>query len=42
MNYEAEDWGHISKEAKNLISKMLTLNPAKRFSAEQAYNDQWI
>lgn len=40
--YIAEDWDHISKEAKDLIKKMLTLNPAKRFSAEQAYNDEWI
>lgn len=30
----ADDWDHISQDAKDLISKMLTLNPAKRVSAE--------
>ena len=40
--FDPEDWDHISGDAKELIGKMLTLNPAKRITAEQAYNDKWI
>ena len=39
---EAEDWNSISKEAKNLISRMLTFNPKIRISSEEALNDPWI
>jgi len=35
-------WEHISSEAKNLISRMLEYNPAKRISAEEALNDKWV
>lgn len=37
-----EDWGKISNEAKNLIKKMLTYNPAERISAKEALNHIWI
>lgn len=39
---EAEEWSKVSDEAKNLIKKMLTKDPAQRISAEEAYNDPWI
>ena len=33
FEFDEEDWFDISLEAKNLISKMLTLDPKKRISA---------
>jgi len=43
LNYPLEDdWGKISYDAKNLIRKMLTFNPADRISAREALNDKWI
>jgi len=40
--FDEEDWGKISDDAKNLIRKMLTFNPADRITARQALNDKWI
>lgn len=42
--YEFHDeyWGQVSKEAKDLISKLLTVSPEKRFDAEVAIKDEWI
>lgn len=42
--YEFHDeyWGQVSKEAKDLISKLLTVSPDKRLNAEVAIQDQWI
>ena len=37
-----EDWEMISEGAKNLIRKMLTLNPKKRISAKEALADEWL
>jgi calcium-dependent protein kinase len=34
FRFDPEDWDHISADAKELIQKMLTLNPSKRISAE--------
>lgn len=38
----ANEWGKISLEAKELISKMLSYNPGLRMSAVEALNDPWI
>ena len=38
----AEDWDDISTEAKNLIRRMLTVDPLKRISASEALNHDWI
>lgn len=35
-------WGKISQDAKDLIRSLLTVNPAKRVSAEVALKDKWI
>jgi len=35
-------WDNISKEAKELIGKMLTIDPKKRITAEEVLKDPWI
>jgi serine/threonine protein kinase len=35
-------WSHVSKEAKSLITQMLTVDPEKRITAEEALNSDWI
>jgi len=35
-------WDNITEGAKSLISKMLSYDPAKRISAQEALNDPWI
>lgn len=36
------EWKGISKEAVDMIKKMLTYNPINRISAEEALNHAWI
>jgi len=38
----AELWQGISDEAKDLVRRLLDINPATRISAEQALNHPWI
>ena len=40
--YKGLIWKGISKEAKDLIDKMLTYNPKDRISAKEACNHPWI
>lgn len=35
-------WSHVSDDAKNLITRMLTVDPEKRITAEQALCSRWI
>eukprot|EP00751_Fragilariopsis_kerguelensis_P001398 CAMPEP_0170828392 /NCGR_PEP_ID=MMETSP0733-20121128/47892_1 /TAXON_ID=186038 /ORGANISM="Fragilariopsis kerguelensis, Strain L26-C5" /LENGTH=1350 /DNA_ID=CAMNT_0011192863 /DNA_START=48 /DNA_END=4100 /DNA_ORIENTATION=+ len=35
-------WGHVSDDAKKLIRSMLTVDPEKRITAENALYDRWI
>jgi len=35
-------WSHVSDDAKNLISRMLTVDPEKRITAEAALRSSWI
>lgn len=35
-------WKNVSKEAKDLIKKLLTYDPAERISAETALQHPWI
>lgn len=37
-----EYWGQVSKEAKSLISSLLTVKPTKRLSADAAMKNEWI
>lgn len=42
--YEFHDeyWGGVSKDAKNLISSLMTVDPAKRLSAKEALEHKWM
>jgi len=40
--FHEEYWGQVSKEAKSLISKLLTISPSQRLNAEVAIRDSWI
>jgi len=35
-------WSHVSDDAKNLIRSMLTVDPERRITAEQALQSPWI
>eukprot|EP00540_Astrosyne_radiata_P017977 CAMPEP_0116844664 /NCGR_PEP_ID=MMETSP0418-20121206/12823_1 /TAXON_ID=1158023 /ORGANISM="Astrosyne radiata, Strain 13vi08-1A" /LENGTH=343 /DNA_ID=CAMNT_0004475661 /DNA_START=537 /DNA_END=1568 /DNA_ORIENTATION=+ len=40
--FHEEYWGQVSGEAKELISSLLTVSPARRLSAEDSLRNQWI
>jgi len=40
--FHVEYWGQISREAKDLISALLTVDPKQRLSAQNALKNQWI
>ncbi|KAJ3407474.1 hypothetical protein HDU80_008658 [Chytriomyces hyalinus] len=40
--FEDEDWGQISESAKDLISKLLTVDPEKRLTAAEALKHPWL
>ena len=40
--FHVEYWGQISKEAKDLIAGLLTVDPDRRMSAEKALQNPWI
>ena len=40
--FPEEEWGVISKEAKDLITKMLTYEPSKRINAKQVLLHPWF
>lgn len=40
--FAGEEWRSISKKAKDLISKLLTVDPKKRYTAQQALEHPWI
>jgi len=41
-DFPQEDWGQISREAKDLIQKCLEMDEGKRISAEMALKHAWI
>lgn len=36
------EWQHVSKDAKELISGMLNIDPAKRLTIEEVMRNNWI
>lgn len=42
FNFNSVEWSGVSREAKDLITAMLTLDRKKRVSAEQALGNHWI
>ncbi|KAA6397380.1 MAG: putative Calcium/calmodulin-dependent protein kinase type 1 [Streblomastix strix] len=40
--YESPDWDTISSSAKDLISKLLVVDPVKRFTVDQALQHNWF
>ncbi|XP_077093345.1 calcium/calmodulin-dependent protein kinase type II delta chain isoform X12 [Siphateles boraxobius] len=41
-DFPSPEWDTVTPEAKNLINQMLTINPAKRITADQAIKHPWI
>ncbi|XP_076154029.1 calcium/calmodulin-dependent protein kinase (CaM kinase) II gamma 1 [Alosa pseudoharengus] len=41
-DFPSPEWDTVTPEAKNLINQMLTINPAKRITAEQALTHPWV
>jgi calcium-dependent protein kinase len=42
LEFDEEEWGNISKEAKDLISKLLTKDPKERIKVDKALNHTWF
>ena len=42
FGFSSKEWYMVSKEAKELVKKMLTKDVNTRISAEEAWNDPWI
>lgn len=40
--FQAKVWQRISQDAKGLVQKLMEMDPAARYSAEQALADPWI
>jgi calcium/calmodulin-dependent protein kinase I len=40
--FKSEDWAGVSDDAKDLVSKMLVLNPDKRMTSEEALRHPWL
>lgn len=42
FDYPKEEWDHISKEAKDLVAHMLTVEPKNRYSAVECLAHPWF
>lgn len=40
--FHEEYWGQVSDDAKDLIRKLLVVDPAKRFTSKDALANKWI
>ncbi|XP_042166996.1 calcium/calmodulin-dependent protein kinase type II subunit beta isoform X4 [Oncorhynchus tshawytscha] len=41
-DFPSPEWDSVTPEAKNLINQMLTINPAKRITAQEALKHPWV
>uniref|UniRef100_A0A3Q4GGA2 Protein kinase domain-containing protein n=1 Tax=Neolamprologus brichardi TaxID=32507 RepID=A0A3Q4GGA2_NEOBR len=41
-DFPSPEWDTVTPEAKNLINQMLTINPAKRITAQEALKHPWV
>ena len=42
FSFRHKIWNKISEEAKDLVNKLLEINPEKRLSAKEALNEKWF
>jgi calcium/calmodulin-dependent protein kinase I len=42
FEFHEEYWGQVSKDAKNLITALLTVDPTKRLTSDKSLSDEWI
>merc|ERR1712224_660281 len=40
--FNEADWKNVSEDAKDLIRKLLKMNPRERYTSEQALNHTWV
>ena len=41
-NFKASEWGGVSQQAKDFVKRLMEIDPAKRYSAEEALCDPWF
>uniref|UniRef100_A0A8C7NBQ9 calcium/calmodulin-dependent protein kinase n=1 Tax=Oncorhynchus kisutch TaxID=8019 RepID=A0A8C7NBQ9_ONCKI len=41
-DFPSPEWDSVTPEAKNLINQMLTINPAKRITAQESLKHPWV
>jgi len=41
-SFEGEEWVNVSKEAKDLISKLIVIDPKKRLVPSEALKHKWL
>ncbi|KAM9823152.1 calcium/calmodulin-dependent protein kinase (CaM kinase) II beta 1 isoform 7-T7 [Syngnathus typhle] len=41
-DFPSPEWDTVTPEAKNLINQMLTINPARRITAQEALKHPWV
>ena len=42
LEFPSPEWDNVSESAKDLIQKLLVVDPAKRLSANQALSHLWV
>jgi len=42
FDFDDEEWGQVSDDAKDLVRKMLVLDPSKRITAADAIRHEWL
>jgi len=42
INFEGEEWARVDPKARNLISSILNVDPAKRLKSSEILNNEWL